>query len=566
MLKKPLLKVALLALFLAPAAYAETDTVANVADTKLTFLDASAAAPRGLEQKVTDTEKAAPAADENATQEAASSATENAVQEAVPASDENTIQETTLNEEAIANIELQPEQQVDLWDRIKDGYAMPDLDSPLTAASESWYAARPDYMNRMVERSQRYLFHIVEEVQKRGMPTEIALLPMVESAFNPVALSRSKASGIWQFIPSTGKNYGLKQNIWVDNRRDVTAATDAALTYLQKLYGMFGSWDLALAAYNAGEGTVMRAIERNRKHGLPTDYVNLPLPPETRNYVPKLQAIKNIVTHPEQYGLDLQPIANQPYFTTVDAPKQIDAALAAKLAGITEEEFKSLNPEYNRPVLASTDGEHVFLLPLGADETFQTNLAAYDKPLVSWQTYTAKRGDSLDKIAKKFGVSAAKLREANYLDFKGNKFKTTYPLLVPVQGEVTDATLTVEDIPDPTSSVSTKRYKVKKGDTLATVARRYGMSVQELRSLNHLKSDKIKNGQTLLVQVEEAAPKQQNKSASAHKTYVVQRGDTLYAIARKFDVSPSDIKRWNNLDETRITPGDKLKILNPDKA
>ncbi|MGZ8258506.1 MAG: transglycosylase SLT domain-containing protein, partial [Methylotenera sp.] len=201
----------------------------------------------------------------------------------------------------------------DLWQRIKDGYAMPDSTSDLVARHESWYSSRPDYVRRMVERSQKYLFHIVEEVEKRGMPSEIALLPMIESAYNPQAYSSGRASGIWQFIPSTGKHFGLKQNWWVDNRRNVTFATDAALTYLQKLHAMFGAWDLALAAYNAGEGTVGRAIERNRKLGLPTDYESLNLPPETRNYVPKLQAIKNLMTNPGNYGLKIQTIANTPY-------------------------------------------------------------------------------------------------------------------------------------------------------------------------------------------------------------------------------------------------------------
>lgn len=280
--------------------------------------------------------------------------------------------------------ELAP--QDDLWLRIKEGYGMPELSSEYTRNHESWYAARPDYVKRMVARSQRYLYHIVEEVEKRGMPTEIALLPMVESAFNPQAYSRSKASGIWQFIPSTGKDFGLKQNWWVDNRRDVTAATNAALTYLQRLHVMFGTWDLALAAYNAGEGTVRRAIERNRKQGLPTDYESLTLPAETRNYVPKLQAVKNIMTHPEQYGLEILPIPNRPYFTKVSAPEQIDAHLAAKLAEISYEEFSSLNPEYNRPVLTATGTVHELLLPVGTAEVFKTNLENYDKPLVSWQT------------------------------------------------------------------------------------------------------------------------------------------------------------------------------------
>jgi len=256
----------------------------------------------------------------------------------------------------ISNVDDSSSSQNDLWARIKDGYAMPDIESEYTANHEAWYAARPDYMKRMIERSQKYLYHVVEEVQKRGMPTEIALLPMVESAFNPQAYSRSNASGIWQFVPSTGKDFGLKQNWWVDNRRDVTAATTAALDYLQKLHGMFGTWDLALAAYNAGEGTVQRAIDRNKRQGLPTDYQSLDLPSETKNYVPKLQAIKNIVTDPEKYGLQINSIPNQPYFTRVKAPKQIDAKLAAQLAEISPEEFSSLNPSYNRPVLASNGG------------------------------------------------------------------------------------------------------------------------------------------------------------------------------------------------------------------
>ena len=242
----------------------------------------------------------------------------------------------------------------DLWARIKDGYEIPDVKSPYTSTHEEWYASRPDYIKRMVERSQRYMYHIVEEVQKRGMPTEIALLPMIESAFNPQAYSRSKASGIWQFMPATGKHFGLQQNWWTDNRRDVTAATSAALDYLQKLHGMFGSWDLALAAYNAGEGTVQRAIDKNNRLGLPTDYLSLSLPPETRNYVPKLQAVKNIITDPEKFGLTIADMPNRPYFARVTTPKQIDAKLAAQLAEISYEEFSALNPSNNRPVITAT--------------------------------------------------------------------------------------------------------------------------------------------------------------------------------------------------------------------
>ncbi|MES1986968.1 MAG: transglycosylase SLT domain-containing protein, partial [Pseudomonadota bacterium] len=290
----------------------------------------------------------------------------------------------TLDTELHANDTDTPEpiavNNDDLWQRIRNGYAIPDSTSSLVARHEEWYSTRPDYIKRMVERSQKYLFHIVEEVEKRGMPTEIALLPMIESAYNPQANSTSSASGIWQFVPATGKHFGLKQNWWVDNRRNVTFATDAALTYLQKLHTMFGAWDLALAAYNAGEGTVGRAIERNRKLGLPTDYESLDLPAETKNYVPKLQAIKNLMTNPENYGLKIQTIANTPYFAKVTAPAQIDAHLAAKLAEISDDEFLALNPSNKRPVITSNGEKHELLLPILSAQTFRNNLAGYDKP------------------------------------------------------------------------------------------------------------------------------------------------------------------------------------------
>lgn len=467
------------------------------------------------------------------------------------------------------------EKDGNLWQRIKGGYAMPELNSPITANHESWYASRPEYVKRMVGRSEKYLYHIVEEVQKRGMPTEIALLPMVESAFNPQAYSTSRASGIWQFIPSTGKHFGLQQNWWVDNRRDVKAATNAALTYLQKLHVMFGSWDLALAAYNAGEGTVMRAIEKNRKKGLPTDYQSLNLPPETRNYVPKLQAVKNIMTNPEQYGLNIQPIADQPYFTQVTAPRQIDTKLAAKLAGVSLEEFVSLNPEYNRPVLTSTDGEHEILLPVGKDAEFASNLASYDKPLVSWQTYTAKRGERLDNVARKFGVSLAELKDVNDISGKG-KFKSNRPLLVPIQGDTEEAVIDTEQAisaepAEESSGTSTRRHTVKKGDRLDSIAKRYGTTPKKLMALNHLKSSRVKAGQVLVVQSGSAQDKPSKPTETKSKTasklyYTVRRGDTLAEIARKHDVAISDLQRWNKMRGSRINPGAKLKIQKPDAA
>jgi membrane-bound lytic murein transglycosylase D len=399
------------------------------------------------------------------------------------------IQQPTLNylpEPQVVNEPSNPNQ--DLRQRIISGYAIPEVSSPYTQNHEAWYASRPDYMQRMMGRSQRYLYHIVTEVEKRGMPSEIALLPMVESAFNPEANSRSNAAGIWQFMPQTGKNFGLKQDWWTDNRRDITAATDAALNYLQKLHVMFGTWDLALAAYNAGEGTVQRAIERNRRKGLPTDYASLSLPNETKNYVPKLQAIKNIMTKPENYGLNIDYIPNRPYFKKVIAPNKIDAKVAAELAEISLDEFKSLNPEYKRPLLKSDEAVHEILLPVSAADTFVANLATYDKPLVNWQTYHAKQGERLDKIAKKFGVDAASLRDANSnISSNDNSQAIMIPNSKPIAPEA-----------DRTSN-SELKHTVEPKETLFSIARRYGTSVEDIVSKNQLGSNDIQIGQELII-------------------------------------------------------------------
>lgn len=323
-----------------------------------------------------------------------------------------------------------------LWKRIRSGFAMPDCASPLVIEQMAYYLNRPDYVKRMMDRSRRYLYHVVEEVEKRGMPTEIALLPMAESAYNPTAYSRARASGIWQFMPGTGRDFGLDQNHWYDERRDVLAATDAALDYLEKLYEMFGSWDLALAAYNAGEGTVSRAISRNAAAGLPADYLNLQLPAETRGYVPKLQAIKNIVATPERFDLDLDDIPNQPYFTAVSTRRQMDAEAAAKLAGIPLAEFLSLNPAYNRPVVIPGD-DRPLLLPVDKAEEFEANLQNARGSLVTWQTYTLRRKDRLDRVAARVGMSASRLAEVNRLA-PNARLKPGQSLLVQVGARTRD--------------------------------------------------------------------------------------------------------------------------------
>ncbi|MCX7898207.1 MAG: transglycosylase SLT domain-containing protein [Rhodocyclaceae bacterium] len=323
----------------------------------------------------------------------------------------------------------------DIWQRLRRNFAMPDLHHPLVAEWQSWYLNRPQLLNRIFERSRRYLFHVVEELEKRGMPGELALLPAIESAYNPHARSPAKAVGIWQFIPSTGKNYRLEQNWWVDERRDILASTGAALTYLQKIYEMHGDWHLALASYNWGEQAVARAIARNQSKGLPTDYASLSMPAETRNYVPKLQALKNIVAQPEVFGVHLPRIENEPYFDTVMKPERIDVHLAARLAEIPLEEFVALNPAYHRPVIPG-DQAGPLVLPATKVGAFLANLARYEeqeKPLSNWMTYRIKRGETLAKIAAHHKISEARLKQINGITPKV-KVGAGFLLLVPKAG------------------------------------------------------------------------------------------------------------------------------------
>jgi membrane-bound lytic murein transglycosylase D len=321
-----------------------------------------------------------------------------------------------------------------VWDRIRNGFAMTSIDNELVRDWENWYANRPDYVARMIDRSSRFLYHIVEEVEKRGMPMEVALLPMVESAYNPVAYSRSHASGIWQFIPSTGKNYGLRQNWWYDGRRDVIAATGAALDYLERLHGMFGDWNLALASYNWGEGAVGRAVERNRMRGLPGDYESLTMPAETRNYLPKLIAVKNIISNPARFGLQIADVPNEPYFETVKLKRHIDVTVAAQLAEMPLEEFKFLNPGHNKPVIRAGEGERI-VLPRHKAALFMSNFESHDQPLVSWKAVRLRPGEKAEKVAASHGMTLAELKQVNGLAGQ-RKIMTGQPFLVPVKGGI----------------------------------------------------------------------------------------------------------------------------------
>ena len=316
-----------------------------------------------------------------------------------------------------------------LWIRIRDGFQMEPMNSPLEIEQVRWLSARPDYVNRSMTRSSRYLFYIVQEVNARNMPTEIALLPFVESAFVTNAKSSAKAVGLWQFMPATGKDFRLTQNVFRDERRDVLQSTDAALDYLQRLYNQFGNWELALAAYNWGAGNVSKAQKRNQAAGLPINYESLTMPKETRNYVPKLMAYRQIVLDPQAYGIVLPDLENHPYFVALDIDNDIDAAVVIKLAEIPEEEFHNLNPSFNKPVILSNANQQI-LLPFAHAEIFQANLKSYNKPLSSWTAVKISKTESVDQVAKTLGVEVDSLRTVNGIP-KGMRVKAGSTVLIP---------------------------------------------------------------------------------------------------------------------------------------
>lgn len=363
----------------------------------------------------------------------------------------------------------------DVWGRIRSGYAIPDISNELVGKHVNWYATRPDYIARTTTRASRYLFHVVTELEKRGMPTELALLPFIESAFNPQALSSANAAGMWQFVPGTGRDFNLKQDAFKDERRGILASTDAALTYLQRLYDMFGDWQLALAAYNWGEGSVQKAIKRNQAAGKPTDFESLAelMPAETRNYVPKLQAVKNIVANPAQYGLNLPAIDNTPYFTAVDKTSDIDLTIAAHLAELSVDEFKALNPQFKRPVITG-DEQTKILLPKENADKFHLNLAQWGKNLSTWTTHkiTSAR-ESISTLASRFHTTPDVIRQANNIPQK-TALKAGSTILVPKLS--TSASI---DIP----------AEVERSATVAFEAERERSSKSSKSGYKHAKSD-----------------------------------------------------------------------------
>ena len=413
--------------------------------------------------------------------------------------------------------------KTDLWARVRVGLAVPDLNNDLVRKWEQWYAARPEYVQRMTERGGRYLFHIVEELNKRGLPTELALLPFIESGFNPQAMSTAKASGMWQFVPATGRDFSLRQNVFRDDRRDVLASTRAALDYLQTLNGMFGDWQLALAAYNWGQGSVQRAIKRNQAAGLPTDYASLSMPDETRNYYPKLQAVKNIVLRAEAFSLTLPKLNNHPYFVSVGISRDIDVEVAARLAGLPLEAFKQLNPQMNKPVILAAGTPQV-LLPYDNANRFVRGLAVHRGPLASWTAWVAPKTLRPADAARQIGMSEASLREVNRIPPR-MLVKAGSTLLVPrsahrhadVAEHIADnATMSLSPDVPPLRRMS---LKAGKRDTVASIAKRYRVPAAQVAQWNNVAAAAgFKPGQTVVVYTAQKSTRQ--AAARSSKTKV----------------------------------------------
>lgn len=476
----------------------------------------------------------------------------------------------------------------DLWTHIRNGFAMPTLHDEIVTRQQQYYQSHPEYLRRMVERSSLYLHHIMRELDQRGMPTELALLPMVESAYNPLAQSPAQASGLWQFIPSTGRVFKLEQNWWQDQRRDIVASTSAALDYLQYLYELHGDWHLALASYNWGEGAVGRAMAKNAAKALPTDFLSLTLPSETRNYVPKLQALKNIFGNPRlMVELGIPDIPNAPYFRTLTTDAPMDVQLAARFANMSLDEFTALNPAHNRPVIPA---QSTLVVPADRLERFQAALALHEEPLTNWQAYAVRAGEKLEDVAPRFGIALADLKRVNGLNGASIQVNPGFTLLVPAQDEADlleyEDFLALAEQGRALVVAPGRIHVVKKGETLMAIARKYNMTLVALKNLNRGAGNKLKVGARLTISPGSAKTLAQNnanvkanrvksgnnnapqKTAAVHKStpqvkvthHKVQKGDTLFSIARRYHVNLDDLKRWNRLVNNNLRIGSTLNI------
>ena len=473
-----------------------------------------------------------------------------------------------------------PEQQaddgkkeLDLWNRMRQGFALDhDVDNERVRDQLNWYASHPKYIDRVVDRGSRYLHYILNETEKRGLPSEFALLPVVESAFDPFAYSHGRAAGIWQFIPSTGKYFGLTQSWWHDDRRDIVAATDAALRYLERLTERFdGDYTLALAAYNSGGGTVSSAMRRNRNANRPTDFWSLQLPRETRHYVPKLIALAKIFDKPEEYGVKLPPLKDTPYFEVVETGSQLDLAQAAELAGVDIDEIYLLNPSYNRWA-TNPDGPHRLLVPVDNAEKFRTALANFPvDQRVSWQNYSVRSGDSLITIARKFNTTTSVIRQVNKLN--SDLIRIGQNILIPSASRGSDAyalsaSQRLERKQERKRDGNRVQYTVRRGDTFWDIAREHRVSVREVAAWNGMApGDPLIPGKQLVIWSKTSQPTVLASNSARGKAmvrkvgYRVRKGDSLYAIANRFSVNVNDIASWNDLNKSRyLQPGQSLVL------
>ena len=479
------------------------------------------------------------------------------------------IEPSAPSEEPTQVAGLTPGQYSDLFDRMRAGFKLeehPDehgIDQQL-----DWFASNPDYLQRAFGRSELYLYHIVTQLEARGMPLEIALLPVVESAFEPYAYSRARASGLWQFIPDTGSRFGMKQDWWYDGRRDIVESTRGALDYLQALHDEFnGDWLLAIAAYNCGEMAVERAVEANRAAGRPIDFWSLKLPAETRAYVPKLLAMKRLVSDPETYGLSIGAIPNQPYFARVNTQGQINLKLAAEIAGITPEELYELNPAFHR---WATDpaGPHFLLLPVDAAQVFTENITQLsEEQRMGLTHYTVHRGDSVISVAHQFDTTVNVIRDLNGLPAGrltvGSDLRIPSSTAVQLPAKVMLAAARVDGkVRENRRERRVRIQTVRAGESLWTIARRHGINVNTLASMNGMHpGDSLRAGQKIRLSASNTAPRASSGSIGRRVVYIVRAGDTLRQIAKLFQVTVSQILGWNGMSsETQILKGQKLTI------
>ena len=465
--------------------------------------------------------------------------------------------------------------QLDLTQRIREGFRLPSQEHNDTAEKRikpelRWYASHPKYLERVFERSRRYLFHIAEEVERRGLPSELALLPIVESAFDPFAYSHGRAAGLWQFIPGTGKRFGMKQNWWYDGRRDVVAATTGALDYLEFLVNDFdGDWLLAVAAYNSGEGAVRRAIRNNKRKNKPTDFWSLRLSRETRAYVPKLIALKRLVEEPSEYDVRLPFVANIPYFEIVDIESQLDLGVAASWADVSMDEVYALNPGFNR---WATDpkGPHRLLVPVAKAEQFKDNMAqAAGSERLQWKRHKIKSGESLGTIAEKYGTTISVLKQANSLS--SSRIRAGRYLMIPsatkslaAYTKSADARLTAKQNRKRSGTKTT--HQVRSGESFWTISRKYGVGVRQLAQWNGMAPrDTLSVGKKLVIwqkSGQQAAVAAPSNGRTRKINYTVRRGDNLSTIANRFRVSVSQLKRWNQSAQQNkyLQPGQRLVL------